>query len=72
MREFLRYRARRFGYDGWALKHKEAQKPLAWSVCTTRQEARDVLEEHRAQDLLWNDFEIVKVKIIAEEVPCNT
>lgn len=67
MKAFLEHTAKRFGYDGWALKHKDAAKPLAWSVCTTRQEARDLLVEQKSGKL-FQEFEVVKVKIHVEAV----
>ena len=42
MKGFLRHRSRRWGYDGWALRMRGASRPLFWSVCTTRREARDL------------------------------
>lgn len=68
MINFLKFRSRRYGYCGWALKHREALVPLAWTVCTTREEARALLESNRRTSLLWEDFEPVKVKIGIEVV----
>ena len=68
LKAFTQHRARRFGYDGWALKHKQqGTTPLAWTVCTTRAEARQLLDEQRARGALL-EFEIVKVKLRVEAV----
>jgi len=64
MKRFLSNRSKRFGFDGWALKVKEAEKPLAWSVCTTRGEARS-LRQQQTPDM-FQRTEIVKVKISVE------
>lgn len=65
MKSFLRHRLRGRGYDGWALKVRGAGRPIEWTVCTTRAEARQLRDE-----LGWlrTDLEIVKVKITVEAV----
>lgn len=64
MKKFLQHRSKRYGIDGWALKVKGAQKPLHWTVCTTRKEIRELREEER--NWMRDDIEIVKVKITVE------
>lgn len=66
MKQFLSHRSRRFGYDGWALRSKSDGWVVQWSVCTTRQECRELKKERH--DLFNDDWEIVKVKI-GEVVP---
>lgn len=66
MKGFLQHRSKRWGYNGWAVKVKGASKPLDWTVSTTREEVRTLLNEKR--DLLTHDTEIVKVKITVEVV----
>ena len=45
MKEILRHRSRRSGYDGWALRLPEWRVPLPWTVSTTREEVREVVTE---------------------------
>lgn len=55
----------RRGYDGWALMVVGAVKPLHWTTCTTREEARAL------QKMLPDMFSktvVVKVKIAVTEV----
>jgi hypothetical protein len=66
MKEFLRHRSRRFGYDGWALKMPGATRAMDWTVCTTRAECREL--RTRRGDLLDRKAEIVKVRISVEVV----
>ena len=69
MKQFLKYRSNRFGYDGWALKVAGAKRPWRWTVCTTRQEVRElkhVLEAHDPD--LFRRLEVVKIKIRVEVV----
>jgi hypothetical protein len=66
MERFLNHRSKRFGFDGWALKVLGANKPLDWTTCTTREEARS-LRKQQAPDL-FRRTEIVKVKISVEAV----
>lgn len=64
MKQFLQHRSNRFGYDGWALKVVGAKRPWRWTVCTTRQEARELKLELEAQDPdLFRRLEVVKVTI---------
>lgn len=65
MKNMLQGRSRRWGFDGWALRVRDAATPLAWSVCTTRRECRELRDER--QDLADN-FEVVKVRIRLEVV----
>lgn len=64
MKSFLKHRSRRRGYDGWALRVKGESTPLPWTVCTTRQEVRD-LQNSLEKDFFSQPMEIVKVKITA-------
>ena len=59
------HRARRTGYDGWALRFKGWDAPIAWTVCTTREEAREL---RRERGNLLHDTEIVKVRISVEAI----
>lgn len=63
MRDLLQHRSRRWGYDGWALRMRGVSVPLSWSVCTTRQECRELRAERSD---LADDFEVVKVRIKLE------
>jgi hypothetical protein len=66
MKAFLKNAlSRRFGYDGWALSVKGADKPLHWTASTTRQECRELRKE--AEPWIRPDIEIVKVKITVEK-----
>lgn len=65
MKAILSHGSRRFGYSGWALRIRGASKPLAWSMCTTRAEARELREERRS---MFNDLEVVKVRTVVEVV----
>lgn len=68
MKAYLhKFRSRRFGYSGWALRHREGGTPLAWTVSTNREEARELLRECKAEGCLL-EFKIVKVRIIVEEI----
>jgi hypothetical protein len=63
MISFLRHRSRRYGYHGWALRVKGAEKPLDWTVCTTRSECRQLRAE---EGWMRKDLEIVKVRVNVE------
>ena len=65
MRDLLQHRSRRWAYDGWALRMRGVSAPLSWSLCTTRQECRE-LRDQRSD--LADDFEVVKVRIKLEVV----
>lgn len=66
MKSFLHhYCARRFGYDGWALRVRGSARPLDWTTSTTREEAREL---RRERGNLLRDSEIVKVRISVEVV----
>jgi hypothetical protein len=66
MKSFLKFRSKRFYYDGWALQVDGASKVLDWTVCTTREEARELLKERfQTRDFLQK-IKIVKVKITVE------
>lgn len=64
MKRFLQHRSKRYGYDGWAVRVKGADKPLEWTVSTTREEARDARRQLDLVDRLRT--EIIKVKITVE------
>jgi|GEM_PF-4185270 lysozyme family protein len=66
MKRFLDYRSRRWGFDGWAIRIKGAKSPFDWSVCTTRQEARELRKEALPERDLFSRSEIVKVRISLE------
>jgi hypothetical protein len=66
VREFLRHRARRYGYDGWAAQAKASGAIMPWSVCTSRDELRQLMREKRG----WfpSGVRLVKVRITVEPV----
>lgn len=66
MKSFLKHRAKRWDYDGWALLMPGAANPLWWTVSTTRQEARELRKEQA--DLFERGAEIVKVRLSVEVV----
>lgn len=66
MKAFLQHRSRRWGYDGWAIMMPGSEKPLAWSVCTTRAEARALRLERG--NLFEQGAEVVKVRVHLEVV----
>lgn len=66
MKRFLGYRSKRFGFDGWALHFRGAPKPMGWSVCTTRAEARALRKERFAEQDMFQKIDVVKVKITVE------
>jgi hypothetical protein len=68
VKEFLRFRSRRWTHDGWAIKVKGAQHPLKWSVCTTREEARQLHKESYPESDFFERTEVVKVRIFVEVV----
>jgi hypothetical protein len=61
VKQFLKHRSRKQGYDGWALMVKGAKSPMGWTVSTTRKEIREVKKTEGAW--IRPDIEIVKVKI---------
>lgn len=66
MKKFLQWRSRRWGYDGWAVVMDGATRPLAWTTCTTREEVRELIDEH--QDMFLRGCDIKKVKITVEVI----
>ena len=66
MKNILHARSRRYGLDGWALKHKGNTHVWQNTVCTTRQEAREL----QAQQLpeLRKQVTVVKVSIHVTQV----
>ena len=72
MKQILTNLSKRWGYDGWAVKCKEAKRVLDWTVCTTRAEARELLCDLSDSDVysINNiDFEIVKVRVSVTTLP---
>ena len=67
MKRFLQHRSNRWGYDGWGVRVKGASRALNHTVCTTREEAREVRAEMEAD--LFTRTEVVKVKISVVVVP---
>ena len=78
MKRFLsEFKAQRFGHDGWAIKLPSG-KILDWSVCTTRDECREVAKEFANRFRFGEQGElfamdptpdVVKVRITVAEVP---
>jgi hypothetical protein len=68
MKRFLEFRSRRFGYDGWALRVRKADKPMDWTVCTTRAEVRALRREKFAERDLFQKVDVVKVRVTVEVV----
>lgn len=69
MKRLLTHRSNRWGYDGWALRVTGARMPLYHTVCTTRAETRELKNELSQQvPDLYNDLELVKIKINLEVV----
>lgn len=60
--------SRRYGIAGWALRIKGARSPLAWTFCTTRQEARELRREEFPDRDFWSKTEVVKVTNLILEV----
>ena len=71
MKRFLDARSRRYGYGGWALRVKNSSLLMDWSVCTTREEARELRDEVFNKEPFCTDIqiEIVKVRLIVEPLP---
>ena len=65
MKSMLQGRSDRKGHDGWGISYR-GQTPKGWSVCTTRQECRELVDNNIVLDP-WN-YRIVKVKINVEAV----
>jgi len=68
MKQMLKHRNRRWGYDGWALRIKGAPCPLDWSACTTRAEARQLRKESFPELDFFDRTEVVKIRIKVEVV----
>lgn len=67
MKEFLRYRSRRWLYDGWALRVHGATTVLEHTVCTTRREARELKQEwEREHPDMFRKLDIVKIRLRVE------
>lgn len=65
MQSFLDHRSKRWGMDGWALFTPDSDKPLVWSVSTTREEVRELV---RKKPHLFGHCRIGKVRIKVEAV----
>ena len=65
MISFLKFRSRRHGYCGWALRFGESP-PMPWTVSTTREEVRQLRASRT--DLFLEETEVVKIKIRVEVV----
>ncbi len=61
MKRILDNCSKRWQVDGWCLKVKEAEQPLHWTMCTTRQECRELQREMFPE--FRDRYEIVKVKV---------
>ena len=74
MKRFLQQHMNREGsHDGWALKFRSGGAPLRHTVCTNRDEARQVKkemeEEDRGQMQLFGDgYKLCRVRIQITEV----
>ena len=68
MISFLKFRSKRHGYDGWALRFGKTGLPMPWTVCTTRGEVRSLRASRT--DLFLEETQVVKVKIHLEVVGC--
>lgn len=66
MISFLKFRSNRWTHDGWAVFIHGSTHPLAWTVCTTREEVRQLLKDRG--DLFMHPHNIVKVKVKLEVV----
>jgi len=66
MISFLKFRSKRYGYDGWAMMMSGATNPLEWTASTTRAEVRKLRKSR--SDLFLDGADIVKVKILVEVV----
>jgi len=49
----------------WALQKVGSERPLSWSLCSTRREARQVLAELDPD--LFTDLRVIKVSIAITE-----
>lgn len=64
MKQFLQHRSNRAGYDGWALRVAGEERPIAWTTCTTREEARELKQEMESEDPdFFRRLIVVKVSI---------
>lgn len=66
MKKFLhKYRSRRRSFDGWAVARKGITNVWPQTICTTREEAREVLDEIRGGGFeeAVRHLEVVPVKI---------
>jgi len=65
VKNFLQPRSRRWGYDGWAVRVVGGKHPMFHTVCTTRQEARELA----AGTMIFGNerLEVIKVKITVEK-----
>lgn len=64
MKRILDHTSNRWGYDGWALKVIGSDEPMAWSMCTTRKECRELKRDIEGEmPDLFRRLEVVKVKV---------
>ena len=71
MKGFVRaHCARRWSHDGWAVKVRGAPKTMDWTTSTTREEARDIKRNMKAEfgHLDGTNLDVVKVRVRVEEV----
>jgi len=67
VKQFLRFRSRCWGHDGWCLRVKDASAPMQWTMCSTRAEARELKAELESKNPdLFHRLEPVKVKLSVE------
>lgn len=67
MKGILEHASGRHGYDGWGLRRAGEARVYRWSICTTRQEARDLKKKRESVSPdLFRRLEVVKVKLKVE------
>jgi hypothetical protein len=63
MKDILQHTSRRCTHDGWALSHRGGI-PWRSTVCTTREEARQMKREIEERDPdMFRRLDVVKVKV---------
>lgn len=67
MKRILDSCSKRINYDGWVLVIDGSDNPLSWSLCTTREELRE-LQKTLNPDL-FSRTSIVKAKVNLQVVP---
>jgi hypothetical protein len=53
--------SRRHGFDGWALQPEGSRRPLRFTACTTRAEARRLRDQMAG--MFDRDLRVVKVRL---------